>query len=213
MNESIVKNAQALQIGEPMLPSDPRSFYRQKYFESCDLLVQELNDRFFQRDVKPIITLESLLMKSANGDSCVQELSDMKESIFSTDVCMDKLENQLRIVVDVIRVELPEVKKVTSIRTICDAMAQHVNKDLLSEVHLLLRLYLTFPITSSTSERSFSALRRLFTYLRSSLSENRLNQCFLLHVHKELTETLNVEEIAREFIATNDERMRYFGKF
>ena len=131
--ESVVKNAQALQIGEPMLPryrraplryddespqytfSDPRSFYRQKYFESCDLLVQELNDR---RDVKPIITLESLLMKSANGDSCVQELSDMKESIFSTDVCMDKLENQLRIVVDVIRVELPEVKKVTSIRTI-----------------------------------------------------------------------------------------------
>ena len=87
--ESVVKNAQALQIGEPMLPryrrpplhyddgspqytfSDPRSFYRQKYFESCDLLVQELNDRFFQRDVKPIITLESLLMKSANGDSCV----------------------------------------------------------------------------------------------------------------------------------------------
>ena len=130
--------------------NNPRSFYRQKYFESCDLLVQELNDRFFQRDVKPIITLESLLMKSANGDSCVQELSDMKESIFSTDACMDKLENQLRIVVDVIRVELPEVKKVTSIRTICDAMAQHVNKDLLSEVHLLLRLYLTFPITSST---------------------------------------------------------------
>ena len=148
-------------------------------------------------------------MKSANGDSCVQELSDMKESIFSTDVCMDKLENQLTIVIDAIRVELPEVKKVTSIRTICDAMAQHVNKDLLSEVHLLLRLYLTFPIT----ERCFSALRRLFTYLRSSMSENRLNQCFLLHVHKELTETLNVEEIAREFIATNDERMRYFGKF
>ena len=46
------------------------------------------------------------------------------------------------------------------------------------------------------------------------MSENRLNQCFLLHVHKELTETLNVvEEIEREFIATNDERMRYFGKF
>ncbi|KAL5493212.1 hypothetical protein EMCRGX_G014359 [Ephydatia muelleri] len=48
---------------------------------------------------------------------------------------MDKLENQLRIVVDVIRVELPEVKKVTCIRTICDAMAQHVNKDLLSELN------------------------------------------------------------------------------
>ena len=105
-----------------------------------------------------IATLESLLMKSANGDSCLQELSDMKESIFSKDVCVDRLENQLRMLVDVIRVELPEVKKVTSIRTICDAMAQHVNKNLLSEVHLLLRLYLTIPITSSTSERSFPHL-------------------------------------------------------
>ena len=29
--------------------------------------------------------------------------------------------------------------------------------------------------------------------------------CFMLHAHKELTETLNVVDIAREFIATNDE--------
>ena len=35
-------------------------------------------------------------------------------------------------------------------------------------------------------------------------SEKRLNQCFLLHVHKELTETLNVVDTVREFIATND---------
>ena len=159
-------------------------------FESCDLLVQKLNNRYFQRDVKLITTLESLLMKSANRDSCVQELSD-KPLLARTYVWIS-----LRILVDVIRVELPEVKKVTSIKTICDAMAQRVNKDLLSEVHMLLRLYLTFPITSSTSERSFSALRRCFTYLRSSMSEKRLNQCFLLHVHNELTETPNVEEIA-----------------
>ena len=106
-----------------------------------------------------------------------------------------------------IRVELSEVKKVAGIRTICDAVAQHVNKNLLSEVHLLLRLYLTTPITSSTSERSF------YISYRSSMSEKKLNQCFSLHVHKELTETLNVVDIAREFIATNDERIRYFGKF
>lgn len=73
--------------------SDSRSYYHHKYFEACDLLVQELNDRFFQRDIKPIATLEPLLMKSANGDSCLQELSDMKESIFSKDVCVDRLEN------------------------------------------------------------------------------------------------------------------------
>ena len=164
--ESVVKNANDLQIGEPMLPryrkaprryddgshqfafSDPRSYYRHKHFEACDLSAQELNDPFFQRDINQLLPWSRCIMKSANGDSCLQDLSDMKESIFNKDVCVHKLQYQLRMLVDGIRVELPEVKKVTSIRTICDAMAQHVNKNILSEVHLLLRLYLTIPITS-----------------------------------------------------------------
>ena len=112
--------------------------------------------------------------------------------------------------VDVIRVELPDVKRVS---TICTAMEAHRNRDLLSEVHKLLRLFLTIPVTSSTSERSFSAMRRIFTYLRSSMTESRFNNCFILHVHKELTERINLEDVAKEFISRNDERVRYFGVF
>ena len=55
---------------------------------------------------------------------------------------------------NVVCVELPEVEKVNS-RTICDANAQHGNKNLLSEVICYFDctdLYLTIPITSSTSE-------------------------------------------------------------
>ena len=100
------------------------------------------------------------------------------QSIFSNDVCVDRLENQLRMLGDVICVELPKVKKVNS-RTICDAIAQHGNKNILSEVICYFDcISCTIPITSSISE-SFTTLRRLFTYLRSSMSEKRLNQRFL----------------------------------
>ena len=130
--------------------------------KACDLLIQELHDRFGQREVmKPIVTLESLLLKSANGEECIQELSDFNDSVYRQEFTVEKLEKQLGILVDVIHVELPEVKKVTSVRSNCDALAKHANRNLLSEVHKLLRLYLTIPITSCTSERSFSALRRL----------------------------------------------------
>ena len=231
--DSVVKGAEELEIGEPVLPryrkaprryddgapphvqfSDPRSFYRQKYFEACDLLIQELHDRFGQREVmKPIVTLQSLLLKSANGEECIQELSDFKDSVYRQEFTVEKLEKQLGILADVIRVELPEVKKVTSVRSICDASAKHGNTNLLSEVHKLLQLYLTIPITSCTSERSFSALRRLFTYLRSTMTEKWLNNCFLLHVQKELTDSINVTDVTVEFTNANDERTRYFGSF
>ena len=86
-------------------------------------------------------------------------------------------------------------------------------QEMLPTVHQLLRLYKTIPITSATSERTFSALRRLFTYLRSSMTERRLNNCLLLHVHKDITDSLDLISIASEFVCANDERKKYFGNF
>ena len=45
------------------------------------------------------------------------------------------------------------------------------------------------------------------------MTEKRLNNCFLLHVHKELTDSINVTDVAVEFTNANDERTRYFGSF
>ena len=82
--------------------------------------------------------------------------------MFKSDFCIEKLKRELG--VDAIHDALPHVKKVTSIQTISEAMCTYTNRQMLTEVHKLLRLYFTIPITSSTSERSFSALKRLLTY-------------------------------------------------
>ena len=76
---------------------------------------------------------------------------------------------------------------------------------MLLKVHNLLWLYLTVPIASATSERSFSALSRVLSYLRSSSSEQRLNNCMSLHIHKHLTDSGDIKEISKEFIAVNIE--------
>ena len=43
----------------------------------------------------------------------------------------------------------------------------------------------TLPVTSCSCERSISVLRRLKTYLRSTMSQDRLNYLTLLHIHRE----------------------------
>ena len=88
-----------------------------------------------------------------------------------------------------------------------------IYKEMLPTVHQIIRLYLTVPITSATSERTFSALRRLLTYLCSSMAEKRLNHCLLLHIHKELTDSMDLVVVAKEFIDLYDERKKYFGQF
>ena len=45
------------------------------------------------------------------------------------------------------------------------------------------------------------------------MTEKRLNNCLLLHAHKDETDSLNLEEVAKEFISVNAERKRHFGSF
>ena len=74
------------------------------------------------------------------------------------------------------------------------------HKDLLSEVYKLLRLTLVLPATNGASERSFSALRRVQTYIRSTMNQSRLNHLMILHVQKHLTDTLDLVKVANEFV-------------
>ena len=58
-------------------------------------------------------------------------------------------------------------------------------KDLMSQVVTPVKLVLVMPATNAISERSFSAMRRTKTYLRSTMLQKRLNAAIVLHVHKE----------------------------
>ena len=45
------------------------------------------------------------------------------------------------------------------------------------------------------------------------MTEKRLNNCALLHIHKDLTDALDLVAIAQMFSSLNDERIHYFGSF
>ena len=50
-------------------------------------------------------------------------------------------------------------------------------------IFIVPKVYLTTPVTSNVCERSFSALRRLKSWTRSTIGQSRLNGITLLHVH------------------------------
>jgi len=83
---------------------------------------------------------------------------------------------------------------------------------MLSEVDRLLRIYLTVPMSSATAERTFSALRRLKNYLRTTMTQKRLNHVALLHTHKQPTDDLDLREVAR-IVQIQSRRKAFFGNF
>ncbi len=72
---------------------------------------------------------------------------------------------------------------------------------LMSETIKLVKLVLVMLATNATSERSFSCLRRIKTYLRTKMGQQRLNHLMVLTTNKEKTDSLDLESVAREFIS------------
>ena len=82
---------------------------------------------------------------------------------------------------------------------------------LISNVKYLMQLILVMPATNASSERSFSTLRRVKTYLRATMKQDRLNYLMLLHVHKDKTDELDLKLLVNEFI-NSDHRSNIFAK-
>ena len=73
-------------------------------------------------------------------------------------------------------------EQMNKIVSLTDAL-KIANPILFPNISVILQLLLTLPVGSCTCERSFSAMRRLKTWQRSSMGETRFNGLALLNIH------------------------------
>ena len=66
-------------------------------------------------------------------------------------------------------------------------------------VFIALRIYLMMPITVASGERSFSKLKLIKTYLRSTVSQERLNSLSMLSIESEIAKAIDFENILNDF--------------
>ena len=70
--------------------------------------------------------------------------------------------------------------------------------DIYPNVYILLTILGTLPVSTATSERSFRTMRRLKTYLRSSIGNERMTGLALLSIHKD--RQIDREKIMNDFV-------------
>ena len=75
--------------------------------------------------------------------------------------------------------------------------------DVLPNIRELILIGATSPIGSCEAERSFSALRRIKTHLRSTMSQDRLAGLTLMAVHYAESKELDTKAIVKHFVQDN----------
>ena len=70
------------------------------------------------------------------------------------------------------------------------------------------QLFLTAAPSVCKNERSFSALKRVKNFLRSTMSGDRLNDCMLLAVERDLTDKIDLKKLAIKWSLLKDRRQK-----
>jgi hypothetical protein len=161
---------------------------------TVDVCLVQLKQRF--HSFKEISNLFSFLMPEQLRLLTDTELNSATSDFaakYSEDVSTDIVGQFLAL-----RSCLKESETVTSPRGVLEFIVEHKLQSMLPDVVTAYMLYLTLPVTVATCERSFSKLRIIKNYLRSSCGQERLSNLGLLAIESSTARSLNLDSIIND---------------
>lgn len=179
----------------------PEEHYRAAYYAVIDDAIMQLTDRFNKEStgLQSYLQLETMLMSgTVSVEVCKRYHNELNAKSLASQLSMFSDQNKyvtLQQAQEIMQNMIPEVR--------C----------LFPQVERLIRLMLLCPATSCSAERSFSALRRLKTWLRSTMTQPRLNAVAVCQVHQDILDSIDITKLAEEFASRSDIRRGLFGNW
>ncbi|XP_018376756.1 PREDICTED: zinc finger MYM-type protein 1-like [Trachymyrmex cornetzi] len=194
------------ELSEDFRFNEPSEKFRITVFNaSLDVQISQLKTRF--ASMRKIKDNFSFLNPSTLIDSSEREIEKSARQL------CDKYENDLSncLIEEIASLKCTVSKVITSrnLKTISD-LAQFLFIDykiLASNLpNVCTALILTLPVTSASAERSFSKLKLIKTYLRSTMSQSRLSGLATLSIEHELASKLDLDKVIKEFASAKKRR-------
>lgn len=179
----------------------PTDYWRRViYIPVLDYLITDLRNRFNEKNMSSLY-LNSLIPSNLKEITSDETLFNNLSSITREfgDLLGEPSVSQLMGEVQLYKQGTYSTNNALEALQNCDALY-------FPNIYNIFKILCTFTISVATAERSFSTLRLLKTYLRSTMLEDRLNGLSLLYMHRNID--LDINEIINRF-AYKKRRMEF----
>ena len=191
--------------GSILLETSTEYFKRVITIPALDHLIAEIDNRFHHDSssivCQVVLLLPSMLVESEERLTSVN-IADLI-SKYSDDLpAPESLDTELHCWSTMWRGRREDA---VSLNTPAQVL-QQIDVDFFPNMDALFKIVCTLAVTSAECERSVSRLRSLKTYLRSTMTEARLNGLAPLYTHRDISRSAVV--VVQQFAQRNPRRMR-----
>lgn len=188
-----------------------RQQWRKRFFELLDNLILRMKETFNRKELGVLGDIEELLVGAVKEEELENTTMVRLDNVYT--FYRQDLSSRSDL-----EFELKALRRILKDKD-CSSPSKFLNgfcamspelRQLVPSLTTLVKLLLVVGISGASAERSFSVLRRLKTYLRSTMTQKRLTHLSTLCIEKERAENIDTRDILSQFVK-NDVREKKFG--
>ncbi|XP_015950208.1 uncharacterized protein LOC107475075 [Arachis duranensis] len=179
------------------------------FCEKHEVELQERNGRFNDNMVE-LLTLSSTLDPRDNYKFfSVNKVYELVERFYLDDFS-DQEKFHIRMQAQHYELDVPNHVELTNLCTIselCQRLTKTGKSLTYPLIDRLIRLVLTLPVSTATTERSFLAMNIVKNRLRNKMEDEFLANCLLIYIEKKIVERFDTDSIIDEFYDMKNRRV------
>ena len=176
--------------------------YQDQFEKIVDIYIVEIGKRFPKGELAGIIALYNLLMLKSSIDHLKFDYSVLLK--YDKFVNFERLRNEINSFINYkIKFDLVEWN---DLNQLIKHFVDNSLKIIYEEIFVVLKIYLTIPISSAEAERAFSVLKRLKLWLRTSTEDERLSDLGIINMASDVN--VDYDLLIEEFVKQKDRRLK-----
>ncbi|XP_071688547.1 uncharacterized protein [Rutidosis leptorrhynchoides] len=177
-------------------------FYRVDIFIcAVDKQLHELASRFDDKATELLTLSSALVPRKASEMLNIDQICSLVEKYYPTDFTEHEM-ILLRYEFELYNAEKSKNRKlsgISSISGLCRFLVESKKCEAYGLIERLTRLILTLPVSTTTTERGFSAMNIIKNRLRNKMSDDFLSSNLVVYIEREIAEMFDSESVIDEF--------------
>lgn len=153
--------------------------------EVCDTVIQQLKNRFENSEIFHSFSIVDPKLFPIYRENFPTELIETFCENYKELVLKEKLKSELSVIYT-----NDTFKDMRRVSELLKFFVENDFNDTFSETFKALKITITTPVATAESERCFSTLKRIKTFLRNTMGQDRLNALAACSIHKDVISTI-----------------------
>ncbi|XP_073138886.1 uncharacterized protein [Henckelia pumila] len=188
-------------------PTVEHHYHFDVFNKAIDFLLMELSTRFNETSVELLSLTSALDPKNSFESFNIDDICKLAEKFYPQDFTKQDIYS--------LRIELQHYQRdvisdrrfqVSTLSELCHELVASRRSETYVMLTRLIYLVLTFPVSTATVERAFSAMKHVKTAISNKMEDGFLADCVIIYIEREFAINIDVDYVIDEYYSIKHRR-------